>query len=136
MIDIRRVGHRGAPGEFPANTMLSFQRAHQLGCDMVECDIRLSSDGIVVLSHDPFVTDIGGNRYEIAATSAAHLGSLDLGAGEGVPGLGQLAAWAAGRCAIMADMKCEGNGVEEQVVELLAGMPNNMRIVPATVSRD
>lgn len=132
IIEICRIGHRGAPHEFPANTMRGFQRAHELGCDMVECDIRRSSDGIIVLAHDPYVTDVNGIRYEISSTSAELLGSLDLGAGEGVPTLEQLVAWAlaAGTCAVMADMKCEGESVEELVAELLSPLPNNMRIVP------
>ncbi len=129
-MSIRRVGHRGAPREFPANTMLSFQRAHEIGCDMVECDIRLSSDGIAVLAHDDHVTDTKGCRYEIHAASASQLASLDLGAGEGVPRLEELVAWATGRCAVMADMKCEGGAVEALVAELLSPLPNSMRIVP------
>jgi glycerophosphoryl diester phosphodiesterase len=82
------------------------------------------------LAHDAHVTDSAGNQYQIDATSASQLESLDLGAGEGVPTLQQLVAWAAGRCAVMADMKCEGGTVETQVVELLSPLPNTMRIVP------
>ena len=127
---LERVGHRGAPQVFPANTMLSFQHAVELGCTMVECDVRQSADGLLMLAHDPEVRASDGTLYEIAAHSSGVLIALDLGAGEGVPTLAQLVAWAQGRCRIMADMKCEGNGVEALVTEALAPLSPADKIVP------
>jgi glycerophosphoryl diester phosphodiesterase len=126
----QRVGHRGAPQVFPANTMQSFQQAVAWGCTMVECDVRQAADGVIMLAHDPDVTDSRGQPYTISAHSSAELQALDLGAGEGVPTLTELAAWAQGRCAVMADMKCEGNGVEARVVEALAVLPSEAKIIP------
>ena len=124
------VGHRGAPRELPANTLRGFERAVALGCDMVECDIRRTGCGTLVLAHDPHVTAVGGARYVIAEHRAETLGALDLGAGEGVPTLLALTEWAAGRCAVMADMKCEGEGVEEAVVEALRSLARSAKLVP------
>lgn len=101
-----------------------------LGCDMVECDIRRAACGTLVLAHDPHVTEAGGKRFAIGEHSAEMLGGLDLGAGEGVPTLTALAEWAAGRCAVMADMKCEGDGVEEAVIAALRPMATSARLVP------
>jgi len=129
-LGIIRVGHRGAPREFPANTLRGFKRAVELGCEMVECDIRRAADGVLVLAHDPHVVDVDGHRYAIAEHPSHRLGALDLGKGEGVPTLNALTEWAAGRCAVMADMKCEGNGVEEAVYEALGTLPPEMKIVP------
>lgn len=126
----RKVGHRGAPREFPANTMRSFARAVELGCDMVECDVRPATDGVLMLAHDPHVTDIEGRQYEIGQQTSATLQALDLGAGEGVPTLPQLVAWAQSRCAVMADMKCEGEALEAAVVAALAPLPPAHKIVP------
>lgn len=125
----QKIGHRGAPREFPANTMRSFERAVELGCTMVECDVRASLDGTLVLAHDPEVRDTSGRVYPIEGTVGGVLGALDLGAGEGVPTLQELADWANGRCSIMADMKCEGNGVEEKTVGALAFLPHDTKIV-------
>ncbi len=127
---LHKVGHRGAPREFPANTLRSFRRALELGCTMVECDVRQAADGILVLAHDAHVTDTRGRRYEISRHPGAELRALDRGAGEGVPALAELAGWARGRCAVMADMKCEGGGVEAKVVEALAALPPEAKIVP------
>ena len=46
------VGHRGAKGIAPENTLASFQRALDLGVDMIELDVHLSKDGELVVIHD------------------------------------------------------------------------------------
>ena len=54
---MRRIGHRGARGHAPDNTIASFQKALDLGCDEVETDVWLI-DGKLVISHDrPARTD-------------------------------------------------------------------------------
>lgn len=45
--------HRGAAAEQPENTMPSFERALELGADALEMDVHMSSDGHLVVSHDP-----------------------------------------------------------------------------------
>jgi glycerophosphoryl diester phosphodiesterase len=49
---MRRIGHRGAMGHAPENTIASFQKALDLGCDEVETDVWLAPDGRLVISHD------------------------------------------------------------------------------------
>jgi len=111
--------------------MLGFHYARAVGCEMVECDIRLSADGQLVLSHDPHVTDAKGKHWEVAKTLYSELASLDLGAGQGVPTLKELVSWAlTAPCAIMADMKCEGDGVEERVAKELEPLPPILKLVP------
>lgn len=46
------VGHRGAKGLAPENTLESFEVAIQHGVDMIETDVRISSDGRAVIVHD------------------------------------------------------------------------------------
>lgn len=47
------IGHRGAAGHHPDNSLEGFAAARDLGATWVELDVRLSADGVVVLSHDP-----------------------------------------------------------------------------------
>jgi glycerophosphoryl diester phosphodiesterase len=49
---MRRIGHRGAKGHAPENTIESFEKALALGCDEVETDVWLADDGRLVISHD------------------------------------------------------------------------------------
>ena len=55
---MRRIGHRGAAGHAPENTIESFEKAHALGCDEVETDVWLADDGRLVISHDPPGPDV------------------------------------------------------------------------------
>lgn len=46
------AGHRGNRKAYPENTLKAFQSAIDIGCDMIETDIHLTSDGELVLIHD------------------------------------------------------------------------------------
>lgn len=46
------IGHRGAAGELPENTLSSLERARARGAAILETDLRLSADGVPVLFHD------------------------------------------------------------------------------------
>ena len=48
-------GHRGARGLAPENTLASFAKALEIGVTTLETDIAVTSDGVVVLSHDPLL---------------------------------------------------------------------------------
>jgi glycerophosphoryl diester phosphodiesterase len=48
-------GHRGARGLAPENTLPAFERALAIGVSTLELDIGVTSDGVVVVSHDPFL---------------------------------------------------------------------------------
>ena len=45
-------GHRGSKGQFPENTLLSFQQAINEGVDGIELDVHLTKDKEVVVIHD------------------------------------------------------------------------------------
>jgi len=82
------IGHRGASGELPENTLPAFERALAQGAAILETDVHLSRDGEVVLSHDPRVdrtTDGSGaieqhTLLELQCLDAGHRFSPDGGA--------------------------------------------------------
>ena len=47
------VGHKGAAGYAPGNTLASFEKAIEIGCDRAELDVRLTSDNVVVVITRP-----------------------------------------------------------------------------------
>ena len=49
-IDI--IGHRGAAGLVPENTLAAFQKACEIGVDAIELDVLLTADGQIVVHHD------------------------------------------------------------------------------------
>jgi len=46
------IGHRGAAGLLPENTLAAFMRACEIGVDAVELDVLVSADGEMVVHHD------------------------------------------------------------------------------------
>lgn len=53
--DFDLQGHRGTRGLAPENTMAAFQRALAIGVTTLETDVAVTQDGVLVISHDPFL---------------------------------------------------------------------------------
>lgn len=47
------IGHRGAAGLAPENTLEALQAGRDAGADILEFDVRLTADNVPILSHDP-----------------------------------------------------------------------------------
>lgn len=67
------IGHRGARGLSPENTLASLNKALSHHVDMVEFDLRVTKDGVVILHHDKILRDSDGLRYPIDETTYAEL---------------------------------------------------------------
>jgi glycerophosphoryl diester phosphodiesterase len=67
------IGHRGARGLAPENTIASLRKALAHHVDELEFDLRVTRDDIVVLHHDPYLTDPNGQRRIIAKHSYKEL---------------------------------------------------------------
>lgn len=49
---VLNIGHRGATGLAPEHTIASYDLALELGADYIEQDLRMTSDGVLVVLHD------------------------------------------------------------------------------------
>ncbi len=70
-------GHRGARGEAPENTLVSFQRCLEHGVRRCELDLHLSRDGQLMVIHDPTLRRTTGRRGKVAERDAEQLMALD-----------------------------------------------------------
>ncbi|MBE5889907.1 MAG: glycerophosphodiester phosphodiesterase [Lachnospiraceae bacterium] len=52
MRTIKVLGHRGASGYAPENSMQAFEMALDMGADGIELDVHLTKDGEIVVIHD------------------------------------------------------------------------------------
>lgn len=77
-------GHRGAKGEAPENTLVSFEQCLQHGVRRCELDLHLSRDGELMVIHDPTLKRTTGRRGKVVQHDADELVNYD--AREGGPG--------------------------------------------------
>jgi glycerophosphoryl diester phosphodiesterase len=68
------VAHRGATAEAPEHTLAAYRRAAEIGADAVECDVRMTRDGVLVCVHDRQISTTSNGR---GVVSALHLDELE-----------------------------------------------------------
>lgn len=73
------VGHRGAAGLAPENTIASFKKAIECGVDFVELDVRSTRDGFLVVIHDDRVDRTTNGVGHVKDMSLAEIKRLDAG---------------------------------------------------------
>jgi glycerophosphoryl diester phosphodiesterase len=90
------VGHRGAKGLAPENTLAAFHIAADLGIDGVEFDAQRTKDGQLIVFHDEDVERVCNRAGLIPEMSLAEVKQLDAGSsfssefkGESVPTLAE-----------------------------------------------
>jgi len=79
------IGHRGASGYKPENTLASFREAMRLGVDMVEFDVYTVKSGEVMVFHDDRLERTTDGKGNIEDKTFAEIRKLDAGEGEKVP---------------------------------------------------
>lgn len=75
----RVIAHRGDSKYFPENSLLAFKSAIELGVDIIETDVHISSDGVIFVWHDENTEQLNGDTSPINTKSWEELQKLDLG---------------------------------------------------------
>lgn len=70
------IGHRGAAGLAPENTLAAFEAGFQAGADMLELDVRLTADKQLVVIHDRSLARTHHRRENISRLTFAELQTL------------------------------------------------------------
>lgn len=78
------IGHRGAMGHEPENTLRSIRKALALGVDAVEIDVHNVENNLVVIHDRDLSRTTNGTGY-LEQQNLAYLRSLDAGKGEKIP---------------------------------------------------
>jgi glycerophosphoryl diester phosphodiesterase len=89
--------------EQPENTIEAFEAAIDAGADAVEFDVRLTSDGLPVVIHDPDVSRTTGGQGLVSGLTVEEIRAL------GVPTLEETLACLSGRAAADIELKNEPN---------------------------
>ena len=110
------IGHRGAAGHEPENTLRSVEAALRLGVDAVEVDVH-AVDGRLVVIHDERLERTTNGRGRVDGHTFAALRALDAGGGERIPTLDEVLDAVAGRAELVVELK--GAGTAAPVAALL-----------------
>ena len=106
--EVFRIGHQGACGYRPENTLASIEHAINLHCHFTEVDVRRTADGALVLLHDEQVNRTTNGRGHIAELTVADAQKLDAGSGQMIPTLEEALALAGGRIGLILELKVPG----------------------------
>ena len=110
------IGHRGAMGHEPENTLLSIKKALTLGVDWVEIDVYTVENNLVVIHDRRLERTTNGIGYTCEQT-LAYLRSLDAGKGEQIPTLAEVFDTVNRQAVINIELKGLNTGL--LVVELI-----------------
>ncbi|MDH4330611.1 MAG: glycerophosphodiester phosphodiesterase family protein [Candidatus Moranbacteria bacterium] len=127
MIKTKIVGHKGAAGYAPENTLTSFQKAIDVGCDRAELDVRLTKDNQVVVFHDKEVSALTDGEGFVNEMTLDEIKKLNCGDGEKIPTLQEVVDLCKDKIDLQIELKAEGtpelvneivvkNEIEDQVV--------------------
>lgn len=73
------VAHRGASFDEAEHTLAAYHRAIDDGADALECDVRLTRDGVLVCVHDRRIDRTSSGRGVVSTLELAELAELDFG---------------------------------------------------------
>jgi glycerophosphoryl diester phosphodiesterase len=126
------VAHRGSSGKAPENTLAAFKLAVEEGADMIECDVRLTRDGEVVVYHDKTLDRTTDGTGRVEKRTLVELRKVDAGSwfndtfsGERIPTLDEVLELLDERAYLNIELKSDspqrrlGSCLEARVVELV-----------------
>ena len=124
-----RIAHRGAAGTRPELTRPAFERALEIGVDMMELDVQLTRDRRLVVLHDRELGRTVQGAGAVRDHTLAELCALDAGAwfaleyaGTRVPSLDEVLDLSAGRAELNVEIKSpepDWDATAQSVIELL-----------------
>lgn len=134
------IGHRGAAGARPENTMASIELAIEDGADWVEIDVQETAEGEIAVMHDSDFMKLALTDIKIWDATAEDLARIDIGswfdpvyADERTPMLRDVLATAKGRSKVLIELKYYGHDVdlENRVIALVeeAGMADQIAMM-------
>lgn len=99
------IGHRGACGYAPEDTLAAFRNVLKLGLDTIDFDVHVAATGELVVIHDETVDRTTNGTGRVAEFSLEQLRQLDAGKGERIPLASEVLDLVDKRAAINMELK-------------------------------
>lgn len=117
MDKILKIGHRGAKGYEPENTLVSFEKAIEMGADGIELDVHLSLDGHLIVIHDETIDRTTNGKGVVNQLALQELKSFKINEKHAIPTLEEVLDLVNQRCFVNIELKDQGTA--EKVVQLI-----------------
>ena len=117
MNKILKIGHRGAKGYEPENTLVSFQKALEMKVDGIELDLHLSDDGHLIVIHDETIDRTTNGKGFVNKLTLKELKSFKINNTIGIPTLEEVFDLVNKKCLINIEIKSYES--TEKVVALI-----------------
>ena len=114
---MKKIGHRGASGYEPENTLISFEKAIGLNADGIELDVHLSSDGELVVIHDETIDRTFNGKGAVKDFTLKELKKFHSSKNEEIPTLIEVFDLVKRRCFINIELK--GIGTAKPLNDLI-----------------
>ncbi|MFZ1812282.1 MAG: glycerophosphodiester phosphodiesterase family protein [Candidatus Saccharimonadales bacterium] len=111
------IGHRGAAGEKPENSLAAIKAGIASGADVLEFDVRLTKDQQLVLMHDKTLVRTHAIHAAVADHTLKQLQKLTAGSSAPICTLAEVFHVALGQIMLNIELKDKGSGL--RVLELL-----------------
>ncbi|HNV25848.1 MAG TPA: glycerophosphodiester phosphodiesterase family protein [Nitrospira sp.] len=121
---VLRIGHRGAAGHAPENTLAAIWKARSFHADFVEIDLRETSDGHLVLLHDETIDRTTNKSGTLAEMSLEQVQRLDAGNWQRIPTLEEALDISGKAIGVILELKVEGIGNEACAIVKRVGFSN------------
>lgn len=112
-----KIAHRGASAYELENTFKAFEKAIELGANMIEVDVRLSKDGHLIVMHDQSIDRTTDGKGFVRELTLAELKQFKTLNGEEMPTLQETIDLVKGRCGLYIELKDEG--CEQKIVDII-----------------
>jgi glycerophosphoryl diester phosphodiesterase len=100
-----KIGHRGAKGYEPENTLVSFQKAIDLQVDGIELDVHLSADGHLIVLHDDTIDRTTNGKGAVKTLTLPELKSYRINEIHEIPTLSEVCDRATNNLLINIELK-------------------------------
>ncbi|MFD2092757.1 glycerophosphodiester phosphodiesterase [Blastococcus deserti] len=124
------VAHRGAAAGAPEHTLAAYRHATQVGADAVECDVRMTRDGVLVCVHDRQIRHTSNGRGIVSALRLAELEQYQFG-----PRRARWTRWADDEIAAVSDEPDVENGLVltlDRLLDYITATPGTVRLAIET----
>ncbi|MBX4187630.1 MAG: hypothetical protein KW793_00655 [Candidatus Doudnabacteria bacterium] len=118
------IGHRGAAGLAPENTISSLKAGIDAGVQMIEVDLRQTKDAKIILSHDPTLLRTHDDRRKISDLTLQEIEQISIKEGRGIPVLSKFLE----ASKVSLNLELKEAGMEEQVLSEIKSFPHKVLI--------